>query len=200
MTELDYCYVEPQDDELMHYGVKGMHWGIRRYQPYPDGSSGRYIGKKDAKKIKKSMNTNSFLYSNAKYMREKSIKRANKYSEKGKEDKARKELSDAKFHKDTMKKAQSAISKSIKQLNKAGYSVSSKEKSSMMIDKGRMILGQALLGPIGQIILAPRRSVTNYKVEQRSNSDKPTITTRHFNSEKDMKKYYKSQGYKMKTY
>lgn len=27
------------DDYLMHYGIKGMHWGIRRYQPYPDGSS-----------------------------------------------------------------------------------------------------------------------------------------------------------------
>jgi hypothetical protein len=34
--------------ELMHYGVMGMHWGIRRYQPYPaayDGD-GKFIGKK----------------------------------------------------------------------------------------------------------------------------------------------------------
>jgi hypothetical protein len=26
-----------RSNELMHYGVKGMHWGIRRYQNY-DGT------------------------------------------------------------------------------------------------------------------------------------------------------------------
>lgn len=37
--------------ELMHYGVMGMHWGVRRYQPYPaayDGD-GKFIGKKALK-------------------------------------------------------------------------------------------------------------------------------------------------------
>lgn len=39
-------------NELCHYGVMGMHWGVRRYQPYPgsyDGD-GKFIGKKALKK------------------------------------------------------------------------------------------------------------------------------------------------------
>lgn len=40
----------------MHYGVKGMHWGIRRYQPYTSsnkrkgGKTGKFIGKQKDKK------------------------------------------------------------------------------------------------------------------------------------------------------
>lgn len=38
---------ELYSNALYHHGVKGMHWGIRRYQPYPDGKSGKYVGPKN---------------------------------------------------------------------------------------------------------------------------------------------------------
>lgn len=63
-------YIKPRDSDLMHYGVLGMHWGIRRYQPYSvkprgSGKTGKEIrsaaklandaGKKLTRKQKKNL-------------------------------------------------------------------------------------------------------------------------------------------------
>lgn len=42
------CHSQFQDNELYHHGIIGMHWGIRRYQPYPKDykGDGKFVGRK----------------------------------------------------------------------------------------------------------------------------------------------------------
>ena len=41
-----YTGADKLEAYLEHHGIKGMKWGVRRYQPYPKGqeSKGRFIG------------------------------------------------------------------------------------------------------------------------------------------------------------
>lgn len=48
--------MQSDDQVLKHFGVLGMHWGIRRFQPYPRGykGKGKTVGK--AKKAEQNRN------------------------------------------------------------------------------------------------------------------------------------------------
>lgn len=186
---MEYCYVVPQEDELMHYGVKGMHWGIRRYQPYPDGKHGPFLTKRQAKRAQGTMNINAYTSAIASHYKDKSARRAAKFMMKAevadtknkirKRDrltrKAQKELQDAQFHSETMKRAQNAVNESIKRLDAGGWNVKSVDKRGMLIANRtfadmmfRPRLDRASIGGIiPTLLFAPRGTERHYKVTEK---------------------------------
>ena len=68
--------IEHSDDELMHYGVKGMKWGVRRYQRKDGSLTG--AGKR---RLKKALRGNTELKNTDKVFQEKVTKPLNKSKE-----------------------------------------------------------------------------------------------------------------------
>ena len=46
----DFRYYQKTNDHLAHHGILGMHWGIRRFQPYPSDYKGNGKEVEEAKK------------------------------------------------------------------------------------------------------------------------------------------------------
>lgn len=140
--------------ELKHYGIKGMHWGIRRYQPYPDGSpAGKFVGnKKAAKKIVRRMNKNSQMHTLRSYYEQESGKRYAHYTGKAEKaqakgnvkkydklmDKANKEYSEMKTNKQMAEAAKKAVNDSISKLKKNGFDVRSNPYVMQVDQKGNV--------------------------------------------------------------
>lgn len=73
-----------KNDFLCHHGVMGMHWGVRRYQPYPSGYTGEgvFLGKlKGAYGVKKAR---AYATNNNWHERNKCISEAKKKLKAGK--------------------------------------------------------------------------------------------------------------------
>jgi len=156
-----YHSLENTEEEIVHYGVLGMKWGIRRYQPYSyTGGSGREIGKaarlqkksnKLANKIKvlDKKRTNRFrLGTNARYRgqmsdrEEKVIRKKEKIDKKLNDyvgsDAQKKELKriDKKNAYKNINKAQTVLRNSAKDVIK----LNDKSKNEKLSDKDKKLL------------------------------------------------------------
>ena len=49
-----------RSDQLAHYGILGMKWGVRRYQPYPKGKHGTFLGQDRDDDIRVKKGTNAY--------------------------------------------------------------------------------------------------------------------------------------------
>ena len=61
-------YEDSDGLELRHFGILGMHWGIRRFQPYPGDYSGdgKFVGDKGSNSVSASTNKPSRFETNVK--------------------------------------------------------------------------------------------------------------------------------------
>ena len=168
-------------DELYHYGIKGMHWGIRRFQPYPDGSvNGKFIGRgRMARKAKRSLNTNAYQVAVAQYGLKRSNDKYAKYAGKSAASKlgspkeakwnkkVDKEKRDIEFYNNIINEGRDAINKTVGSMKNQNFDVSFKEKNAKVLDRGRYTLGWILGGPIGGVIASPSVRTQSYKVKDK---------------------------------
>lgn len=130
-------YIIPSDNDVMHHGVLGMKWGIRRYQPYSvvprgSGKSGKEIGeaanysKSDIKAAKKNVKAG---YKNVKktYMKKNILDYKLKYDNKiSKDDTKQKE------HSEKLKEVKSIYDNAIKELEVAETVLGSEQFNKLL--------------------------------------------------------------------
>ncbi len=185
-------------DELYHYGVLGMHWHIRRFQPYPDGSvNGKFIGRgRMARKAKRSLNTNAYQVAAAQYGLKRSNDKYAKYAGKSAASKfgslkeakwnkkVDKEKRDIEFYSKIINEGHDAINKTVDSMKNQNFDVSFKEKNAKVLDRGRYMLGSFIAGPIGGVIASPSVRTRSYNVKDKGKNEnqdatKNTSETKH---------------------
>lgn len=162
-----------ESDELYHYGVKGMHWGVRKFAPASDGSvNGKYLSrKKMLRKARFALNQNAYQIANAEYRIKVSENRRDKYLKKNTARsmrKAQKEITDIQTHTKFINEGKKAINNTIKSMKQQKFDIASNKKQAMLYDRGKSTLGYFIAGPIGMVALTPRGEVENYSIKDKT--------------------------------
>lgn len=126
--EVISVYYQLKTDELIHYGIKGMHWGIRRYQSYP---SDRKTARKSTASTRHNLLELSNIQSINEYNKSAISKKKKKLSKinpakKKKIERIKKKIekleADKKFLEEKDKEYRKETQKIIDQMSKKGYS------------------------------------------------------------------------------
>ena len=110
------------NDYLTHYGIKGMHWGIRRYQN-PDGS----LTDAGAKRYTKEINRDDAKYNQSKEDAKMYKKKSEEASAKGKTEKAQKFSELSEKNQKNAEKYLEDRNKGIRDVADSGYNLRSKQ-------------------------------------------------------------------------